>query len=87
MTGVARVATDSAGGVIVGVLAPTVYVNGVHVAVLNSAVAGHGTGAHAAPVMAACSATVFAGGIGVCRAGDAASCGDVASGSSNVFAN
>ena len=37
--------------------------------------------------MAAGSGTVFAGGIGVVRAGDAASCGDTASGSGDVIAD
>lgn len=78
---------DSAGGVIVGNLAPTVFVNGSPVVVLGSAVTGHGLGVHAAPTMQTASTTVFAQGKRVCRAGDVASCGDAASGSGNVFAN
>lgn len=86
MPGVSRVGTDSAGGTIIGVLAPTVFVNSVNVAVLGCAVQGHGPGAHAGPVMAQASSTVFAEGIGVCRQGDQASCGHQATGSGNVFA-
>jgi uncharacterized Zn-binding protein involved in type VI secretion len=37
--------------------------------------------------MVGASNNVFANGIGVCRAGDAASCGHPASGSSDVFVN
>ena len=86
MPGISRVGVDSAGGTITGNLAPTVFVNGSPIAVLNASVAGHGTGAHAGPTMSASSSTVKANGIGVCRADDAASCGDAASGSSNVSA-
>jgi hypothetical protein len=37
--------------------------------------------------MSAGSGDVIANGIGVCRAGDAASCGDAASGSGDVIVN
>ena len=86
MPGIARVGVDSAGGTITGNLAPTVFVNGSPIAVKDAAVAGHGLPPHASPVMVGCSTTVFANGIGVCRANDAASCGDTASGSGNVNA-
>jgi len=87
MPGIARINTDSAGGTLIGVLAPTVFVDGNNIAVLNCAVQGHGTGPHAAPTMAQASSTVFANGIAVCRQGDSASCGHATSGSSDVFAN
>jgi uncharacterized Zn-binding protein involved in type VI secretion len=86
MPGVSRVAVDAAGGAIAEALAPSVQVNGAPVAVLGCAVTPHGIAAHAGPVMAAASGTVFAEGIAVCRAGDAASCGHLASGSGNVSA-
>ncbi len=86
MPGLSRTQQDSAGGTLIGVLAPSVYANGTPVAVLNCAVAGHGPAEHAGPVMAEASASVFAEGIPVCRAGDAASCGHPATGSNNVFA-
>lgn len=86
MSGVSRVGTDAAGGLIQGDLAPTVSVNGAHIAVKGAAVAGHGLGPHAGPVMSGSSSTVFANGIEVVRAGDSASCGDAASGSSDVLA-
>ena len=81
MPGIARVGVDSAGGG-----QSTVYCNGALVAILGDAVAPHGPGLHASAVMVEASGTVFAGGIAVCREGDAASCGHVATGSGNVFA-
>lgn len=86
MPGIARIGVDSAGGVIKDALVPSVLVNGSPIAVKGAGVTGHGAGAHAGPVMVGASGTVFAGGIAVCRAGDAASCGDTATGSGNVFA-
>lgn len=86
MPGVSRVNTDNAGGLIVGNLAPTVLANGSPIAVKGAAVVGHGLPPHAAPVMVGASGTVFAQGVAVCRAGDAASCGHAASGSGNVLA-
>jgi uncharacterized Zn-binding protein involved in type VI secretion len=87
MPGIARATQDTAGGLITGILAPTVFVNGKPVACLGATVAGHGTGAHANPTMVEASSKVYANGIGVCRAGDKASCGDAATGSSNVNAS
>ena len=86
MPGVARVGQDVAGGVILSGGNATVFANGTAIAVRGSAVAGHGSPPHSAPVMVCGSGTVFAQGIAVCRAGDCASCGHVATGSGNVFA-
>lgn len=87
MPGIARNdATDVAGGPIIQG-SPNVYVNGKHVARINDRVQGHGSGAHAAPVMAGGSSNVKANNIGVSRQGDPATCGHPASGSPNVFAN
>ena len=86
MPGIARVGTDSAGGTITGGGQSTVYVNGALAAVLGDAVAPHGVGLHAVAVMAQASGSVFPGGIPVCRAGDAASCGHTATGSGDVSA-
>lgn len=86
MPGVSRVGIDSAGGTILGPGVASVVVNGAPVSVIGDAVAGHGDGPHASPVMVGGSGTVIAGGIGVVRAGDAASCGDVATGSTDVIA-
>lgn len=87
MPGISRVGADSAGGVIVGNLAPTVFANGAPVAVKGAAVESHPpVPPHTtSPVMVGSSAKVYASGILVCRAGDAASCGHTASGSVNVF--
>lgn len=86
MPGISRVGVDSAAGTILGPGVPSVRVNGSVISVKGDAVAGHAPGPHAGPVMVGSSTTVFAGGIGVVRAGDAASCGDTATGSGNVFA-
>jgi uncharacterized Zn-binding protein involved in type VI secretion len=86
MPGVARVTVDAAGATIIGNLAPTVFVNGVPIAVLGAAVTGHGLPPHASPVMATASSTVRANGIPVGRQGDTASCGHPATGSGDVFA-
>jgi uncharacterized Zn-binding protein involved in type VI secretion len=87
MPGIARDAgTDVAGGAIIQG-SGNVFVEGKPVVRIGDAVAGHGRGPHAGPVMAAGSGNVFANGIAVCRAGDPATCGHPASGSSNVFAN
>lgn len=86
MPGISRIGVDTAGGTIVSPGEPTVFVNGSVISVLGDAVASHGTAPHNAPTMVGSSSTVFAGGIGVVRAGDAASCGHTATGSSNVFA-
>lgn len=85
--GVARVGVDVAGGVQLGLAAPTVFGDGSNVVVLGDLVAGHPFGPpHTpSPVMASASSTVFACGIPVCRAGDVASCGHATSGSSDVF--
>lgn len=85
MPGVARKGQDTAGGTIVGG-SSNVFVNGSGAARIGDAVAGHGPGIHGGPVMAQGSSTVFVNGIAVCRQGDVATCGDPATGSSNVFA-
>lgn len=83
MPGICRKGVDSAGGVL-GNTQGTVFANGSEVVVNGDPVAGHGTGVHAGPTMIAGSNNVFIGGIPVCNAGDSATCGHKASGSSNV---
>lgn len=86
MPGFCRVGVDVAGGTITGVVQDgTVFVNGAIASVDNDPVAPHGVAPHAAPVMIAGSKNVFINGIAVCNAGDLATCGHAASGSSNVF--
>ena len=86
MPGICRVGVDTAGGVILGVLQDgTVYANGALVSVDNDPVQGHSPGVHAGPTMIAGSKNVFISGIAVCNAGDLATCGHAATGSSNVF--
>lgn len=88
VAGVSRVRQDSAGGIILGMGAPTVFVNGTPVAVVGDAVVPHfpPVPPHIVPVMQTGSSTVFANGKQVCRAGDLANCGHAATGSQNVFA-
>jgi hypothetical protein len=86
MPGVSRVSVDSAGGTIVGNLAPTVYVNNVPIVVKGAEVEGHGRGSHRNPVMDGSSSTVYANNILICRADDDATCGHPATGSGNVIA-
>lgn len=86
--GIGRVSTDTAGGPIVGILAPSVIVNGQPIVVVGAAVAGHGKPPHSGPVMVEGSSDIFAEGIQVCSTGDSASCGHVlVNGSSDIFIN
>ena len=88
MPAVARVGVDSAGGVITGPGESTVLVNGSPVSLIGDAVASHGTSPHDSATIVSGSSTVRAGGVGVVRVGDSASCGDtVSGGSGNVNAN
>ena len=81
-TGICR-DIDSAGGDLIPSQS-TVYANGEEVIVNGDDVEGHGLPPHAAPTMEAGSKNVFIGGVAVCNAGDLATCGDAATGSSNV---
>ncbi len=81
MPGISRVNQDTAGGTILGALQDFVTVEGTLWSVLGDSVAPHGTGIHAAPVMAEGSSFVRINGIPVCREGHAASCGHPATGS------
>lgn len=84
MPGIARVSIDNAGGTITGSLAPTVKIHDSPVVVYGAEVDSHYE--HVSPTMSGHSSTVYANGIQVCRAGDAATCGDIATGNSDVFA-
>ena len=84
MAGASRVGTDTAGGSITGPGDSTVLVNGDPISIIGDSVASHGSGSHASATMTSGSSTVFVGGVGVVRAGDAASCGHTATGSGNV---
>lgn len=83
MAGISRAGTDSAGGIIL-TGSVNVRVNGFPVALNGAAVAPHGDSPHNAATMIATTGKVFVNGIAVVRAGDPATCGDTASGSSNV---
>lgn len=86
MPGVSRVAIDIAGGLIFGVLAPKVQVEGAKIVCQYAPVAAHGRPPHRTPIMMGASSKVFANGIAICRLGDPASCGHPATGSSKVIA-
>jgi uncharacterized Zn-binding protein involved in type VI secretion len=86
MPGVSRNAgQDVAGGAIIQG-SGDVFTNEKPTVRVGDAVAGHGRGVHAGPVMAAGSGNVFTNGIPTSRAGDPATCGHPATGSGDVFA-
>jgi uncharacterized Zn-binding protein involved in type VI secretion len=86
MPGVARNSgTDIAGGALIQG-SPNVFVENKPAVRIGDAVAGHGRGPHAGPVMASGSGTVFINNIALCREGDTATCGHAVSGSGTVFA-
>ena len=73
----------------VGDLIPSqtkVFANGEEVIVNGDAVASHGIAPHNAATMVAGSTRIFVDGKAVCNAGDLATCGDAATGSTDVFA-
>jgi uncharacterized Zn-binding protein involved in type VI secretion len=84
MPGICRNGVDSAGAALIASQSK-VKANGAAVVVHGDDVTGHAPPViHAAPTMIAGSNNVFIGGIAVCNAGDAATCGHTASGSSDV---
>lgn len=86
MPGVSRNAgQDVAGGAIIQG-SPDVFTNNKPTVRIGDAVAGHGRGPHAGPVMAAGSGNVFTNNIPTSREGDPATCGHPATGSGDVFA-
>ncbi|PPK72678.1 hypothetical protein B0F88_103111 [Methylobacter tundripaludum] len=78
--GIAVNTTDSAGGEQLNGGQSWFFVESQKVILLGDPVQGHGTGAHAAPVMAEGSAWMTLGGVPVCRQGHLASCGHASSG-------
>ena len=87
MPGICRDTTDSAGGALIK-QQTTVLANGKEVIVHGDSVTSHGDSPHDSPTMIAShtsSDNVFIGGIAVCNAGDLATCGHAASGSSDVM--
>ena len=84
--GVSRQGMDSAGGVISPATQSTVKANGAFINLPGAPVASHGRSPHSSAAMVGCSSTVKIGGVGICRQGDAASCGHTSSGSSDVKA-
>ena len=83
MSGICRNGVDSAGGSLINTQG-TVFANSSEVIVDGDPVASHGSSPHNSASMIAGSNNVFIGGIPVCNAGDVATCGHVATGSSNV---
>lgn len=77
---ISLVGESQAGGVITGPGAPTWTVLGKPISLLGDGVAGHGTGAHAGPVMVESSAWMSINGVPVVREGNRASCTDAANG-------
>lgn len=85
MPGVSLVGVHSAGGIITGQLQSRVYVNASPMSVVGDPVAPHPPPAppHQSATMAEGSSRVVIDGIAVVRAGDAATCGHVATGLAN----
>lgn len=86
MPGITRAGIDTAGGLILGGGQTKLKLQGYLVAVIGDAVQSHGSGPHGAAIMLTGSSKVFANGIGICRAGDTATCGHAATGSTKAFA-
>jgi uncharacterized Zn-binding protein involved in type VI secretion len=87
MPGISRIGIDTAGGTIVSNVAPCqVYINGAEAVLQGALILPHGDNQHAAATMVGCSSVVFINGIGVVRLGDAASCGDIATGDAGISA-
>ena len=82
-TGICRNSVDTAGGALISSQS-SVKANGENVIGNGNSVTPHGDSPHNSATMIAGSNNVFVGGIAVCNAGDAATCGHNASGSSNV---
>ena len=82
-TGICRNSVDTAGGALISSQS-SVKANGENVIVNGNSVTPHGDSPHNSATMIAGSNNVFVGGIAVCNAGDAATCGHNASGSDNV---
>lgn len=90
MPGVSRAGVDNVNGGIIMTGNSSVLCNGSPVATVGSSVSSHvccgvpGCDSHCFASMVSGSPSVKVGGIAVCRAGDSASCGHVATGSNNI---
>lgn len=80
MPGVAVKLLDSAGGPQLAGGQSWFKVQSQPVVLLGDPVTPHGIGLHAGPTMVQASSWFKIGGIGVCRQGDLASCGDASTG-------
>ena len=83
MPGVSR-DNDTAGGDLIPSQS-TVFANGEEIIVNGNSVAPHGIAPHISATMQAGSNNVFVNGIAIVNAGDNATCGHSATGSSTVF--
>lgn len=83
MPGICR-DNDTAGGDLIPSQTKT-FANNELVIIDGDDVQGHGPGEHGGPTMIAGSNKVFVANKAVCNAGDLATCGDPATGSSNVI--
>ena len=87
MPGVARVTQDKTGNIIVGNLAPTVFVNNKPIAVVGAKIIPYGSDCKSKPKLGPGSSSVIAEGKSVCRKGVKDVCGTpVAAASSDVIA-
>lgn len=85
MSGISRVNKDIAGGLIIGEDQTSVYVNGYAIALDGSAVMPHGDSPHVSATMIAGLHNIYVAGKKIIKEGDYATCGDISTGSSNVF--
>ena len=86
MPGATRKTVDSAGAELISA-SDNVLTNNRGQVRVGDEVKGHGIGSHGSPKMAEGSKNVFVNNIAACKAGDAATCGHKATGSTNVFIN
>lgn len=84
MPGVTREADLAGGAIKAG--SPNVFVNGKSATVVGIGIEPHGSSPHRDAKLSVGSSTVFVNGKALVRAGDKATCGHAASGSSNVSA-
>ena len=84
----ARVMREVPGGIILGCLAPDVFIENLNISVVGDQVESHGGYPHSSPVVATGSPDVFSNNSPVARIGDSASCGhQIPSGPDRTFTN
>lgn len=83
--GISRVGKDIAGGEMT-LASPNVFINNLPAVLTESPVVSHGIYPHSSATIMGTTTKTFINGVPFVRMGDVASCGDVATGSTDVFA-